>query len=566
MNPDSPANGKTHLDEVTGLLYIEGQLEKDDARGVVAHLGQCSSCRRLLDALKRESLLLQHALREDDEPVPASLLAPRASEGLSWWWLSAWSLAAVGLYTLWSSYLEPWLANFQQSGFDGQFFFTWLLLNGASWKGWDDMLQLLILVSLGVLAFALLFLFRRNLRRISSFSIFLAALLLLMLALPPAAQAVELVKKTGNYEVPEGQTVHSDLFVMATSVRVVGTVDGDLFCFCNSVTIEGHVTGDVFAFAGEVRVSGKVDGSLRTFTGHELIEGEIGRNLTSFVGNLQTSQRSRVGGSATLYVGALQLDGSLGRDLTAYLGEATLNAPIGGDVLLRQSLTTHREGWETTGRGPVQVASHADIKGSFRVRGPLQPEVSHEAHLASAPKFELVEEIPPYRNPRAYWLNAMIWGSAFLVGLVLISLAPGFMQQATRQVSRIGAPLGFGLAMFVLMPVAAGLACFTVVGLGLGVPLLFAWLFMIFFGQVFAAVWVGEAILGAGVGAWSMTGRLALGLFLIRLGALIPVLGVWVRFLACLLGLGALTLIVWRRFQPPAPPAPAATLPAAPAA
>ena len=210
-------------------------------------------------------------------------------------------------------------------------------------------------------------------------------------------------------------------------------------------------------------------------------------------------------------------------------------------------------------------SSHADIKGSFLYKGPLKPEISSQAHLASAPEFDMIQVTPSYRRPFTYWYNAMVWGAAFLVGLVLIAMAPGFAQDASREAGRIAIPLILGLVAFIAAPVAGILVCCTVVGLGLGVPLLFFWLFMVFFGQVIAAIWIGEAILGASPGTWPMTGRLALGLFLIRLGAILPVVGVWVRFLACLLGFGAIALIVLRRFQPPALPPRAAPAPAAPA-
>src|SRR5271170_2642033 len=178
MSTITPLGPINHVDEVTGLLYIEGQLEQGAARGVVTHLEQCGSCRQLLDALKRESLLLSHALTEEDEPVPARLLAFLPSQGLSWEWLTVFALAATGVYTLWTFYVEPWMAGLQDSGFGGQFLFTWLLLSGEFWKGWNDMLQFVELVSLGVLACALVFVFRRSSRRLSSLSIFLAVLLL----------------------------------------------------------------------------------------------------------------------------------------------------------------------------------------------------------------------------------------------------------------------------------------------------------------------------------------------------------------------------------------------------
>ena len=561
----TPVNPANHVDEVTGLLYIEGQLESAAARDVVAHLDRCSACRRLLDTMKRESLLLRQALTEEDEPVPARLLVPRLSEGHSWGWLVALGLAAAGLYTFWNVYVSPWLDSLQESGFGGQFVFTWLAFSGAFWKGWNNMLQLIIFISLGVLGAVLLFLLRRNLRRVSSHSLFLGVLLLVALAYSPGAQAAEFVKQKGQYEVPDGQTVKNDLYVMAQSVRVAGTVEGDLFCFCSSLDIDGRVTGDVFAFSHAVRITGKVDGSLRSFNGNLMIEGEVERNVLSFVGVFHSTPRSHVGGSATMFVGEMQLEGPLGRDLAAFVGEGSINAPIGGNVRIRQSRGEH-EGHYARADSVVRVGSHADIKGSFQYKGPEKPEISEQAHLASAPRIEIVQPVSEYRKPISYWYNAMIWGTAFVMGLVLIALMPGPMQEASRQASRVGVPLGIGFVTWIMMPVMAVLACITVVGLGVGITLMTLWIFLIFFAQVIAAMWVGEAILGTGGGTWPLVGRMALGLLLIRLGALIPILGIWIRFLACVLGTGGLALVIFHHLQRRnKPPQPAPALPASPA-
>jgi hypothetical protein len=547
MSTTTPLGPVNHLHEATGLLYIEGQLEQAAARGVVAHLEQCGPCRLLLDALKRESLLLSHALEEDEEAVPARLLALRPSQGVSWGWLAVFALAATGVYTLWTLYVEPWMASLQDSGFGGQFFFTWLLLNGAFWKGWNDMLRFVELGSLGVLASVLVLVFRRRLRRISSVSVFLAALLAVLAALaaPPAAQAAEFVKNKMGYEVRTGETVHKDLFVVSSAVRIAGTIDGDLFCFCHTLTIEGQVNGDVFAFANNVLITGKVNGSVRSFNENFTLEGDVGRNVLSFVSQFRTTSRANIAGSATLFVGHMELEGPLGKDLSAFLGDGSVNGAIGGDVWIHQGSGHHLA---------LLVAPRADVKGSFQFKGPQRPEISSAAKLASTPEVEIVAEPPDYLRTSSYRYNALIWGAGFLVGLVLISVAPGFAHDATREVARIWAPLGFGLVTFIVMPFAAVLACITVVGLGLGIPTFLLWLFLIFFAQIFAAAWLGEVMLGASSGTWPLAGRLALGLLVLRLATLTPYVGVWLRFVACVMGMGALTLVVYRRLGSPAAP------------
>jgi len=157
----------------------------------------------------------------------------------------------------------------------------------------------------------------------------------------------------------------------------------------------------------------------------------------------------------------------------------------------------------------------------------------------------------------------MIWGMAFVTGMLLISVAPDFVQQTSREVGRIGVPLLVGVVGFVALPIIALIACITVVGIGVGMATFFLWLFMVFFAQIFAGLWLGELMLGRTRGTWPITGRLALGLLVLRLLALVPVVGLWVRFLSCALGIGAVAIYAYRRMAPQlAPPAPAMPPPA----
>ena len=65
----------THFDEMTCLLYLDGQLDRERAAELSEHIDSCADCRTLLGALESESRLLRGALTEEDEPVPARLLA-----------------------------------------------------------------------------------------------------------------------------------------------------------------------------------------------------------------------------------------------------------------------------------------------------------------------------------------------------------------------------------------------------------------------------------------------------------------------------------------------------------
>jgi hypothetical protein len=70
---------------------------------------------------------------------------------------------------------------------------------------------------------------------------------------------------------------------------------------------------------------------------------------------------------------------------------------------------------------------------------------------------------------------------------------------------------------------------------------------------------IGQWLMGRTSELWPLIGRMAVGLVIVRLCTTIPHLGGWVKFAAMLWGIGAISLALYRRFQPMiAPGAPSA--------
>ena len=104
-----------HYDEMTLLLYLEGQLESERARNISAHTGNCPGCGALLRSLQHEGLWLRESLTAADETIPARLLeAPSA--GVPWGWVMSLGMGAAGVYGLWSGVVEPWQQRFRAGG------------------------------------------------------------------------------------------------------------------------------------------------------------------------------------------------------------------------------------------------------------------------------------------------------------------------------------------------------------------------------------------------------------------------------------------------------------------
>jgi len=76
-----------HIDEMTLLLYVERQLDRESAQEVSLHTQTCEKCLTLLRALDRESRLLTRAMLEQDEPLPARLAEFRLAVKKSMQWI-----------------------------------------------------------------------------------------------------------------------------------------------------------------------------------------------------------------------------------------------------------------------------------------------------------------------------------------------------------------------------------------------------------------------------------------------------------------------------------------------
>jgi cytoskeletal protein CcmA (bactofilin family) len=521
-----------HFDEMTCLLYLDGQLEAGRARDLTAHTGECADCRALLRALEHEGLWLRRTLMDEEEPVPARLLAPPVRSPMPWGWIAALGFGAAGAYTLWMGFIEPVRQELDLAGFNGGNLLTMLLFHGTLWKGWEIMRSLIEFVAIATLGAGVFTLLRRGLRRSTTLGLVMGALAAALI-LPFPAGAAEIHRGQESYTLAAGQTVNNDLIVAAGIVRIEGTVDGDVIAFGQSVRVNGHVTGDVICFSQEARIGGQVDGNLRIFTRGLVVDGQVGKNATVFVDTGEFDSKSQIGRSLYLFGGVVTLDGRVVRDVYAYAGHGHVNGFIGGDA--------------TFGGQHLVIDSMAEIRGHAYYRGSNQPEVVSGAKLASPLEVHLRSMRPDYASPRYYWRQLLALGAAFVFGLVLLLLMPGFFADVVRAGHRFGVSLGFGALFLIATPILAVIACLTIVGLGVGIATMLLYFMALYATQSFIGLWLGEKILGSSSGIGSSIGQLALGLLLIRIAHALPYIGGWLFLLVILWGLGAQVLSIYRR-------------------
>jgi cytoskeletal protein CcmA (bactofilin family) len=542
--------GGGHLDEMTCLMYIERQLERVRAAEVSAHTQECAQCRTLLRALERESRLLTRALFEEDEPLPARLaeFQERARRSMQWIWGVVVGLAATGLYALYTTYVVPGQTELENAGFGGTNLVGLLIFQGAFWKGWQSVVTLLEVLALLTMAGFAMMIFRRRSRRGYVLAVLVATLLGGAL-LPGRAAATEFRKGEGTQRVAAEEVIHGDLYITGSRVQVDGTVEGDVFVFAQAADITGHVKGDVIAFVQSTRITGTVDGNVRAFTTSLFVSGKITRNILAFAEAINLEPASYVGGSVTTFTTNPTLYGEIGGDVMFFAKDSTIDGKIHGSVRARA--------------GDLHIGSKAVVDGHVYFQGDEQPSVPAEAKLAYPIEFKKWEH-ESENSPRHYLWQG-IWSAALILfGLVVFLLLPDFARQSVDNSERYGASFGLGILVLFGVPIAAVIACITVVGLFVGLSTLFLWYAALYVAQVVVGGLVGQWVLGRTREHWPLIGRMVLGLLLLRVCTAIPAVGGWIKFAIVVWGLGAISLSVYRRFAPATAPPGLPTAPSAP--
>lgn len=538
-----------HLDEMTLLLYLERQLDRARGLEVSAHTQECGRCRTLMRALDRESRLLTRAMLEDTEPLPSRLaqFQEAARRSMQWIWGLAFGLAATGVYALYTGYIEPWQTQLEQAGFSGTNLLGLLIFQSSFWKGWQPvitLLEILALVTLGGLGVMFL---RRRIRRGSALALVFAALCGVMM-LPPQASATEM-RKGDRISVGKDEVIHSDLYAAGGQIRIAGTIEGDLVVAGGDVEVSGHVLGDLLSASGQVRMTGQVDGSIRGYAGNITVKGKVGRNVMTFGGDVNIDKDSTIGGSITSFSGRISIDGHVQRDVLAMGGQTNISGNIGGSANIRSD--------------ELNIDSTAQVGGPINFAGNKPPSVAEGAKLASPVHFEKLTHGPNYSNPH-YYIWQLIWASAYILfGLVLFALMPAFSLQAVNSAEEhVGASAGLAVLVGFGLPIAACITCFTVVGLFVGLATLALWIGALHLGLVVIGALIGQWLMGRTNELWPLVGRMCVGVVIVRLFTMIPHVGWLFKYGAAFWGLGAISYVVFRRFQP----AVAAGAPSAPTA
>jgi cytoskeletal protein CcmA (bactofilin family) len=259
--------------------------------------------------------------------------------------------------------------------------------------------------------------------------------------------------------------------------------------------VDGSFTGDRVVITGPVAID----------------RGETADDVVVIDGPVSVAGRVR--GDLVVVSGTLRISGTVEGDVVAVADRAALGpgARIGGDLVYADKRPLVPRG--ATVEGDVKRVSVGEITDPVGFVGAA-----------------------------ALWIAVSV--SALVLGLLLLWLAPRALDAAFAAASTsLGLTIGWGLLLFFGLPILAVVALVTLVGIPLGVALLLALLPLYAIGYTTSAWLLGRRLVGPPRGR--VLSFLA-GIAILRLLAIIPIVGGIVWFAATVVGLGALLVATWR--------------------
>jgi hypothetical protein len=328
------------------------------------------------------------------------------------------------------------------------------------------------------------------------------------------------IRSEENVRVASGEVVHGDLFARSNIITIDGTVNGNLWAIAETVTVNGLVKGNIIAAGKTININGNVNGNLR---------------LAAL--SLNIGSTANIKGNLLFVAGITSIDSPIGGGTTTGTMAMTSNR-AGDDIELKAMGLTifpvaeiQRDLSYITGQG-------ADTESRFQ--------------LVSV----TIDKLPPAKTepakalPFALFFGALGWVTSFLMafitGLVIILLVPRRLTLVAESIRTNPWPsLGWGAVILFVTPIAAILACCTIIGIPVGLITLGLYAAAIYLAQIPVGLFVGRWIIGYFgdvEGKGIMIGALALGLVIMHLLRLIPYFGFFVGLVIILFGLGALVV------------------------
>ena len=272
----------------------------------------------------------------------------------------------------------------------------------------------------------------------------------------------------------------------------------------------------------------------------------------SVSGGVVVAQDETIDGPVVSFDGRATINGVVTDDVFVGRGNVRVNGRVTGDVLVLDgdATVTGRVGGDVISvGGRVIVQSGARVDGDVVSR--REPRIASGSVRGDVKRLNLSSIFGGFLIAFLIFLWISVTISVAVLGLLFVLLFPRAADAAAAAGRRVWPSLGWGALVGIVGPIVGVVVLVTVVGIPLGIGMLSALTVLTPLGYVTASLLLGRTMV-KGTSTGARIGAFFAGFGILRAAALIPGIGFVVWFVACLYGVGALTIAAWRAGHAPA--------------
>ena len=366
---------------------------------------------------------------------------------------------------------------------------------------------------------------------------------LTVLLVLPLISSAAVIEHQAAYTLPRAITIHDNLYTAGENVIISGTVVGDLIALGSSFISTGTLSSDALVVAGTIELQSPISGDARLLGAHVTVSQNVGGDLVVAGGTVTVLPDVLISNDTLIAGGEVAFEGHAKRSLKIRAGSATINGIIDGSVTFKG--------------GELTIGPRAVIEGTVTAESGTAVVVKEGALIKGGTKFDTTS----YEGEKGF--AEAIFGIVFLAKLLILLvstlvLLPLFRSQV-REVARFslfsfGKSFLIGFGIFIATPILIGLLVFSVVGVLLGIILLFLYLLLLMGACIVSGIIFGTIIYSLYRKQKEVPEHLSWkiavpGVLLLLLVGLIPFFGPLIETVFFFVSLGALGTLSYQSFR-----------------
>jgi cytoskeletal protein CcmA (bactofilin family) len=373
---------------------------------------------------------------------------------------------------------------------------------------------------------------------------------------PAAAFRIEYGK-----DIVISQPVNENLYIMGGKVTINAPIHGDLIIAGGTIVINDSVTNDINIAGGEITFNGWVGGDIRCAGGKMYIRKNVLGEVVITGGNIMVDKGIEIGGLLASG-GNITINGNVNGKILGAFGEFSLNGNVLNDVDLRGghlSVNGLISGNTVMAARTIVLGESAAFKGNIRYWNKQGTLGLKNNSIKGKALFDPSLRI---RTGEWYYLGAVtIFGFLWYIGMALLMIAVVlYLFSATIKKAALTAfsnslqSLGVGFLFFILIPMVAVIALFTIIGVPVGILLFIGYILLLLLSTVITSVVGANWINNQNNFHWNLTQLVLISIIIfvvLKLLTFMPFFGWFVMALLVCISFGAILLNVnWKGKRP----------------